>query len=62
MAGLGVGAWVGLFDASHAPGWAEPQRLAWPDGGPVLQQYAVTVLMFQTIAWAKGEEADHADQ
>lgn len=50
--------WLALFDASCAPGWSGPQRVAWPDGGALLDQYAVTVLMFETLAWAQAQEAE----
>lgn len=51
-----------MFRASHIEGLAGRQRVAWPDGATTLEQYAVTVKMFEVIEAQMAAEAEHANQ
>jgi hypothetical protein len=48
--GLSVGAWIALWQASHAVTSMGAWRVSWPDGGSTLVQPALTIAMFELIA------------
>lgn len=50
VCGLYVKYWVDLFDGCHTSGaFGESIRLEWPDGGCYLEQYNITIIMFNKI-------------
>lgn len=49
IAGLDISIWVDLFNGCHINSGNGIIRVGWPDGGNYLDQYNITVVMFDII-------------